>query len=524
MSRLEVQAETIKLARLLGVPESRLQGYSHLDAVSLRAIRESASAAIFDDARPMLVRVAAASKLLPVSLIAMVAEKIFGTMLCARTVGLIAPQRALEVTLKLPDAFLADASSQIDPRSVKELIAGIPVARVKTIAAQLIQRRDYVTMGRFVDYVPRETIRSVIESIRDNAVLLHVAFYVENKSRLNDIMDLLPESRLREIVRLAGGAHSEMWPEALALMNQVSPQWRGRIGDLTAAEDTNFLTGLLRRTQETDLWDALLPVIGCMSVASRRKLAQIPALADAEVLQGIIHSAHANDLWAELLPLVSFMGVDARKAAAQVVEHLPQKVLVGLIEAASAENLWPDLIGILSDMDETEKRLIVGLIGEQDDSILKQLLVAVHAEDLWGQVLPLVAYMGKPARKTAARVVPGLSEDVLQRLLTTADALNLWSDLIGILVDMDKSEQQQVVGLILLQTDDVLGALLEASHSQSLWADLLPLLHDLADADLHRLARLLPQRADLQELEAQAVRLGLWHRMEIPLRERFVGV
>lgn len=524
MSRLEVQAETVKLARLLGVPESRLQGYAQLDAVRLRAIRESASAAIFDDARPMLVRVAAASKLLPVPLIALVAEKIFGTMLCARTVGLIAPQRALEVTLKLPDAFLADASSQIDPRSVKELIAGIPVARVKSVAAQLIQRGDYVTMGRFVDYVPRETIRSVIESIGDNAVLLHTAFFVENKSRLNDIMDLLSESRMREIVRLAGRAESGVWPEALALMNQVSREWRGKIGDLTADEDAEFLTQMLKLTQDANLWDALLPVIACMSPEHRRKLAQIPALANAEVLHSIITSAHVNGLWAELLPLVSFMDADARKTAAQVVEHLPQEVLIGLIEAADAGKLWPDLIGILSDMDETEKRQIVGLIGEQHDSILERLLQAVQSHDLWGPILPLVAYMGETARKTAARVVPGFPVEVLQRLIATANTLSLWPELIGILADMEKKEQRDVIGLMLLQTDEVLRALLAAVQGRRLWADLLPLLPDIGDADLRRLVYLLPGNADLQELKTHAVRLSLWQRIEAPVRERFSGV
>lgn len=438
MSRLGVQAETIKLARLLGVPESRLQGYAHLDAVSLRAIRESASAAIFDDARPMLVRVAAASKLLPVPLIALVAEKIFGTMLCARTVGLIAPQRALEVTLKLPDAFLADASSQIDPRSVKEFIAGIPVARVKTVAAQLIQREDYVTMGRFVDYVPRETIRSVIESIGDNAVLLHTAFFVENKSRLNDIMDLLPESRLREIVRLAGRPESGVWAEALALMNQVSREWCGRIGDLTADEDAVFLTQMLKLTQDADLWDALLPVIACMSPQHRRKLAQIPVLADVQILNAIIYSTHVNGLWAEFLPLVGFMGADARKAAAQVMEHLPQELLAGLIEAADTEKLWPALIGILTDMQ--------------------------------------------------------------------------------------KREQREVIGLVLQQADGVLRALFEAVQGRHLWASLLPLLHDLSDADVKRLAHLLPDYADLHEIEIHAVRLGLWQRLEAPLRERFSSI
>lgn len=405
MSRLEAQAERIKLARLFEVPEERLQKLAHLDAADLRAIREAASGVIFDDARPVLMRAAAASKLLPVSALALVGEKVFGSMLCARIAGLIAPQRALEVTLKLPDAFLAKVSSQIDPRSAKEVIAGIPVQRVKAVAALLIERGDYVTMGRFVDHIPRETIRSVIEDIRDNAVLLHVAFYVENKSRLNDIIDLLPETRLREIVKLSARKGADIWPEALALMNQVSPEWRGLIGDLTADEDAAFLTQMLQLTQEADLWDALLPVIACMSPLHLRKLAQLPALADVEVLRSIVASAHANGLWASLLPLVAHMPEPARKAAASVVENLPREVLQQLLETASAQNLWPDLIGVLLMMDATEKQEVARLIGEQDESLLQDLLAAVDAADLWADILPLMSDLQESVRPTAARLL-----------------------------------------------------------------------------------------------------------------------
>lgn len=517
MSRLEAQAERIKLARLLDVPESRLHFLEAVDAASLRAIRETASAVIFDDARATLTRVATASKLLPVAMVALVGERIFGSMLCARIAGLIAPQRALEVSLRLSDAFLARVASQIDPRSAHEVIAGIPLPRVQAVAALLIARGDYVTMGRFVDYLSRDTIRGVIDTIRDNAVLLHVAFYVEDKTKLDDLIDLLPPARLLELVRLSGHADTGVWPEALALMNQVSPQWRGRIGDLTASEDTAFLGGLLQLTQQGDLWDAMLPVIGCMSAAHRHRLAQLPALADVAVLRSIIASAHGVGLWAELLPFVSHMPAPTRRAAAQVMEHLPHDILLGLIAAANAQGLWPDLIRILADMDGDEKRQIVQLIGAQDDAVLEQLLQAVDAGNLWGEVLPLVGLMGERARKTAARLVPTFPAAVLQRLIAAAERLNLWAELLAILQDMAVGERQAVLRLILQQDDAELHALVAAVQGGQLWSRLLPLLQDLPDADLQRLIALLPQNADRASLEASARKLGLWPGLQVLL-------
>ena len=61
MSRLDLAAETTKLARLLNVPEAQLAWMQPLGAERMRALRERINAAVFDDTRPMLVRVAASS-------------------------------------------------------------------------------------------------------------------------------------------------------------------------------------------------------------------------------------------------------------------------------------------------------------------------------------------------------------------------------------------------------------------------------------------------------------------------------
>lgn len=411
MSRLNLQAEITKLARLLGVVERELDYLQPLGHEALRALRERGTAAVYDDARPMLQRVAAASKLLPVPVIARVGEKIFGALLCARVAGLMPPERALEVALKLPDAFLAEVAVQLDPRSAHEVIGRMPAARVAAVAALLVQQRDWITMGRFVDFLSRDTIKAVIEGLDDDAALLHVAFYVENRARLNDIAGLLAEQRLRRLVALATAQGSGLWAEALSLMSQLEPTVCRRLGDMASEQDESTLLQMLRTAQDQGLWDAMLPVIACMSEAGRERLLRLPALADPEVLSSVIAACDREQLWDRFLPLVGQMAEPMRRAAAQAVERLPVDTLQRLFDAVQRAGLWADLVGLLPLIDADERRNIARLMLQQPEVLLEQLLKATHARRLWPQLLPLMTAMTEPELGRLNRLAQHLKLD-----------------------------------------------------------------------------------------------------------------
>ncbi|HKY91011.1 MAG TPA: hypothetical protein VJM11_08225 [Nevskiaceae bacterium] len=492
MSRVDVLAERIKLGRLFGVAPESLGYLADLDADQLRDLRQHLTDSLFDRTKASFQRVAAASRLLPNGLVALIGEKVFGAMLCARISGLLPPDRAYDIALKLPDAFLADVSVELDPRSAREVIARMPAKRVVAVAAILVARQDYVTMGRFVDYLSRDVIREVIESIRDDAALLRTAFFIENKATLNMLVGLLPIERVRRIVVLAGDDEADLWTEALGLMSHVDDDWKRKIGDIAAEQDDAVLAGLALTAQRLQLWDSVLPLVGCMSLASQQKLARLPVLATQEVLAAIVATADSQDLWGPLLPLVGHMAPDARRAAAHIVEHLSDTTLLRLIETARAQRLWKDLVGILGDMDEAEQRNAVRLVGAQSDALLQELLEAVDGAGLWAEVLPLVTLMGPDARRTAARVVPGFPQGVLQRLVDAANARELWPDLVGLLVELPVAERREVARILAAQPDALLRRLADAIQARGLTAQLEPLVDELSDSERARLAAVMP--------------------------------
>lgn len=299
MSRVDEIAELTKLRRLLQLEEPDLGYLAPLGAESLRALREQTSAALYDDTGSMLERVASSSKLLPNGLVATLGERVFGAMLCARIAGLLAPDRGAAIAMKMPDAFLADVSVELDPRSARDVLARLPTARIVSVAALLLARGDHLTMGRFVDALSLDTIQAVVDDTKDDGALLQIAFFIETKSKISDLVGLLPPERVRAVVVHAGSGDGDLWVEALAIMSHMNDHWKSRIGDVVAAAGEGFLTRLLEAATEHDLWDSMLPIVECMSLESQRRLlAQVSARDD--LLHAFRSEAERRGLWAEL--------------------------------------------------------------------------------------------------------------------------------------------------------------------------------------------------------------------------------
>ncbi|MFI4980255.1 MAG: hypothetical protein ACHQIO_07895 [Nevskiales bacterium] len=336
MSTLAQRAEVLKLARVLGAPPSQFEYLHKLDAEVIRRLREQASAALFDADRKLFQRVAATTKLLPAPLIAIIAEKAIGPLLCARTTGLLPPERAVEISKRLKTGFLADLCLELDPRSASDVIAAMPVDRVVEVSRELARRKEYITMARFVDCLDDHAIRATMEDLRDDEALLRIGFFVEDKQRLSDILDLLPRERLLNIVRVAAGGDAELWPEALAMINCIEEPQRRQMASLAAELEESAIIRMIESTQAQELWPAMLPVVSLMNGDSQRRLINLPALQNEAVLGAIIRAADSAGLWAQLLPLVALMDNAGQARAARVAESQGPQMVARLNESLRA--------------------------------------------------------------------------------------------------------------------------------------------------------------------------------------------
>lgn len=226
LEALRVQAEIDKLARLLGEPGERFAFLESVPAPDIRRLRERATDALFDADLAALRRMALASRLLPPSLLAGLAERVFGPLLSARMAGLVDAGRALDIAARLSPTFLADVAAETDPRRVGHLVAGVPRATIGVVVSELHRRQDWITLGRFVTHVPNETALAGLP-VLDDAALLRVMFLLDDKDRAVELLGLLPVQRRERIVRAAD--EHDLWPPLFALAHGADAWFRDEL-------------------------------------------------------------------------------------------------------------------------------------------------------------------------------------------------------------------------------------------------------------------------------------------------------
>lgn len=375
-ARLETQAEVLKLARLLDVDPARLDALADVPAGELRRLREGVTDSVFDAGAASLKRVALGARLIPSPLVATIAVKSFGPLLCARAAGAIDPGKAIDVATRLPADFLSDVTVHLDPRRVADIITRVPASLVVPVATELGRRGEYVTMGRFLAYLPDANIVAAMTALDDEA-LLRTAFVLEHKERLDHALGLLPPERLPGII--AGASALGLWPEALDLLEHLTDARRGPVADVVADQPHDVVASLVDAASEAHLWPDLLPVVRAMSPEHRLRLAAAPAFHTVEVLAEIVDVAARSGLWLDLVPLLRALPAEVFALVPPIVVALPDDLLATLIrEAVEAADVLEPFADILAALDDDAQDVLVAVIEADGGALAPELVDAVR--------------------------------------------------------------------------------------------------------------------------------------------------
>ena len=356
MSDLDARAEAEKFARVLGVSADVLRFLENVPADATRRFRESVSDALYNRNRHSFERLARLSRVLPAGPTAKLTEDVLGATLAGRVAGELSPDAAVKLAERLSSKFLADVCLELDPRRAGPIIRRMPASVVVPVALLLAARKDFITMGRFVDALAENVLGAVIAAIKSDEVLLRTGFFVENKSRLDAVMRLLPEARLRGAI-LAAKEHS-LWPEALSLILHLNADLRGRLGNLVAEQSEDVLEDLAAAAQRQGLWPAMLDAVAAMTTKNQRRMVNTPALQSPEILTGIIVAANDSKMWSTLLPLAPLMAPGQREQLVRIALEQPSALIRDLFAATAQHDLWPTALGLLSELPEkTQQQL-----------------------------------------------------------------------------------------------------------------------------------------------------------------------
>jgi hypothetical protein len=264
---LQSRPEILKLARLLHRDPDSLSYLEALPVDDVRRLREQVTDVLFSANHKTFARLAAASKLLPAALNATIAQRAFGPVLAARITGQLEPSRAVDVAERLPPSFLADVATDLDPRRASDVIARIPPQQVAAITRELVRRDEYVTMGRFIGHLSDAAAAAALEATDDRA-LLRTGYVLEQKSRLEQVAELLGPERLEGVIDTARA--NDLWPEALDLLAHLNTDRQRRLIEQAVRRDA-VLESLVQAAERHGMWDEVLELQSVTGEASRER-------------------------------------------------------------------------------------------------------------------------------------------------------------------------------------------------------------------------------------------------------------
>jgi hypothetical protein len=125
-------------------------------------------------------------------------------------------------------------------------------------------------MGRFVGHLPDAAIAAALEATDDRA-LLQTGFVMEQKSRLEQIAELLGPGRLQEVINTA--RDDDLWPEALDLLAHLNVDRQRQLIEQAVQRD-DVLESLVQAAQRHGIWDDVLRLQSVTGNASQERFSR----------------------------------------------------------------------------------------------------------------------------------------------------------------------------------------------------------------------------------------------------------
>ncbi len=226
MSDPSTRVEVEKLAHELAVDAGRLDFLTTLPASAVRDLRADLAEALFARHEARFRRLAKLSHLAPLPITAKVVEIAFSPLLGARVAAVMDPEHAARLAGRLDPLFLTDLSVRLDPARAEPIIRGLPETLVVDVGRRLLDREEYLALGRFVSVVDVDTAVAVVAEASP-AEMLQVGLFTEDVAALDAVMGAMSDERLVDV--LAAGLSNERYDDLATLLTAVSPASRQRL-------------------------------------------------------------------------------------------------------------------------------------------------------------------------------------------------------------------------------------------------------------------------------------------------------
>lgn len=391
------QSEILRLARVLGVTPEELDFLKDAPVTALAELRATVLDRLLEESRGEFERAVALADKIPRGLAATLAQRAMGPVLGGRAAALLTADMAADLAARLPAEFLADVSCHVDLRHVGPLIGGIPTDAMAAAGRVLREREEWIILAACVGDVPEAKLEILLDEF-DAEALLRAGFVLEDVSRLDAVIALLPRRRLDEL--FAGAHEHDLWPEAMAVAIHIGPEQGGRIVAAIDDRPDAEIDALLNAAHDHGLWPEAITIAGHIDDHARvggigRAIERLPAVR----LDELLYAAHGASLWPHVIRIATPVVRDGLEGSAVLaaIERLPGTHLDALLAAADTDGLWAQLVIVASRLDPEAGDAVLAAVDRLDAGQQSRLAEAINASaEINAAAAPLIA-LARPA-------------------------------------------------------------------------------------------------------------------------------
>lgn len=336
MHDFDIDAERIKLERVLNIESGELDFLTSAHSSQVRAFREDFSSAMYQRHQSSYARLASLSRVIPTGASAKLAETVLGSVLGAGVAGEMDPERAVKLSSKLSQKFLAKLCIHLEPHRAARIVSKIPQNTIVAVAQELVRQEEYITLARFVTSISDNILREILDRVGSADALLRIGIFVEQRESLNTLLELLSDQRRRDILQAA--SDSGMWPQTLVLLTHLTDKMKGEMGDVLVSLGENRMQSVIDISRDHNLWEPLILAVANMQPQNRHAALSLSALQDVATVASLLKEIDAEQLW----PLLAHLWLDA-----------PEVTLICAIKAMLDQADWQ--INMLREMRVAER-------------------------------------------------------------------------------------------------------------------------------------------------------------------------
>ncbi|WP_431958122.1 hypothetical protein [Nocardia lijiangensis] len=234
ISQLRRRAALVRLADLLEVPIDRLAYLDDVPEAQLCAFYEQVAGALAQENADVVARLAAASALLPVSIMAKIAQRSRSALFVARLAGAVDRSRAVKVARRLPESQIAAIARHLHARDAARVVGELPDPMVTAVAVALSDKEDWATLARFVAVLPHEPAVRATAELGDTA-LLRVAALISEADTLDRALAATPVERVAPLLHAV--VADDLWPELAIVLPRMPEAHRRALDAAIAGSD-----------------------------------------------------------------------------------------------------------------------------------------------------------------------------------------------------------------------------------------------------------------------------------------------